>query len=722
MRCPPRSSRARSSSPRRWNGGETESALADIDAAMAARPEVLDYAMLKLRVLVQMGDRNAIEAHLLETFERFPDDTDVQRTLVAWYLENRDFDAAERVLRELAGPETGAPGGHVTVVRLIEQVRGREAALTEVDRLIEANAALPANDLFYRSLRASYRFDMGAVEEATGALRAALEAAEAERQELGEGEARAGLETQIRRVKGILARIELASGNLVGARALVEEVLAQDSADVVALQLRGAMLIEDDRPDEAIVDLRRALSQDPRNTDLILLLAEAHGRGGNRELMGERLATAVEVSGAAPRESLRYAEYLLSEGRAGAARTVLADAREANPDNVEVLVRMGQLALQQDTLGALRGVIADLERIADAAGGTAEGTEATGTEATGTEATGAEATGAEATGTAAALPGTAARAQLTEQAARAARSLRTALLLREDRREEGLAMLAEQAGSGGQDARSVLALVRARIAAGELGEARSYLDQLRAEAPEDANLRIIDAALLASEGDLEASEAMLRALLEETPSAEGPVRMLHRQLLVQGRADEAEAVLQAGLEAAPESRPLRLLAAGEAERQGDYEAAIALYDTLYEQNSSDVVVANNLASMLSTYRDDDESLERAAAVAQRLRGTDVAPFQDTYGWIAYRRGAYGEALDYLEPAARGLSDNALVQYHLGMTYHALERTEDAKAALTRALTLAGDADLEQFETARATLAEIEAGAADEAATEGGANQ
>jgi tetratricopeptide (TPR) repeat protein len=249
------------------------------------------------------------------------------------------------------------------------------------------------------------------------------------------------------------------------------------------------------------------------------------------------------------------------------------------------------------------------------------------------------------------------------------------------------------------------------MAAGEIEEARAYLDQLRAASPDDEALALIDAALTAAEGEVEASEAMLRAMLEAAPDAEGAARMLHRQLLTQGRGVDAAAVLDAAIAANPTSRALRLVKAGESERMGDYEEAIELYEVLYAENSSDVIVANNLASVLTVYRDDAESLERATAVAQRLRGTDVAPFQDTYGWIAYRRGAYAEALEYLEPAARGLPTNPLVQYHLGMTYRAVGRDAEAAEALTTALDLAEDRDLPQFETARAVLAEIEASSA-----------
>ena len=103
-------------------------------------------------------------------------------------------------------------------------------------------------------------------------------------------------------------------------------------------------------------------------------------------------------------------------------------------------------------------------------------------------------------------------------------------------------------------------------------------------------------------------------------------------------------------------------------------------------------------------RADVERVGEAAAVARRLRGTEIPAFQDTYGWIAYQQGDFDEALSYLEPAAQGLPGNALVQYHLGMTYVALDRAEDAQTQLTRALEIAGPATtLPQMERARETL-------------------
>ena len=103
-------------------------------------------------------------------------------------------------------------------------------------------------------------------------------------------------------------------------------------------------------------------------------------------------------------------------------------------------------------------------------------------------------------------------------------------------------------------------------------------------------------------------------------------------------------------------------------------------------------MANNLASLLSSYRDDPESIERAYTVARRLKGTNRPAFQDTYGWIAFRRGEVQEALEPLESAAEGLPGDPTVRYHLARVYAALNQTDKARATYETARQLLEDAN------------------------------
>ena len=622
-------------------GPDPTAALPEIERALALEPEALELHVAKLRILAQSGDSAGLGVQLKTMVERFPDNVDARSALIAWYMSEGDIDGAEAFMRQLAGDPTGPVEGHIAVIQLLQAARSTEAAQTELGRLIAANDGTANADL-YRALDATFDFEAGRRDEAIAAMETILKTATP-------GD-------QTRRIKTMLAKMLETTGNRVGARARIEEVLAEDATNVEALKMRAGWLIEEDRPGEAIVDLRAALGQAPRDATILTLMAAAHERDGSPELAGERLALAVEVSGSAPAESLRYAQFLVRQGRIQAADTVLTESRRVNPTHVGVLAMLADIALNAQDWPRAQEIAETLAQIG------------------------------------------------TPEADAATRALQAALLLGQNRTEDGLAFLEEQVGKGGDDLAAIQVILQARIRSGKPDEARTYLDGELAKRPDDPGLRLLSAGLHALMGEVSQAEALFRDLIAEDPTAELPARLLYGLLRSDGRAEEAAAVLDAALAAQPAAATLRWIQAGELEKAGDIDGAIAVYEAMYAVDSGNVIIANNLASMITTHRDDPESLARATAIARRLKGSDVPAFQDTYGWIAHRNGNHDEALTYLEPAAAGLPNDALTQFHLGMTYLALERTEDARRQLTRALELAGDSPLPQFETARQELA------------------
>ena len=616
-------------------------AMAFIDEGLALDPESRDYNTLRLQLLVQVENIAAIGTQLQRMVEFYPEDEDLTRSLIGWYLSQGDLAGAENFLRQLAGAPTDAPEGHIAVVQLLEATQGAEAAKAELDRLAAANEGTENGDL-YTTLSAVISFEAGEQDEAIATIEGVLDGAEP-------GE-------QTSRIRNILARLLIATDNQVGARAQVEQILTADPSNVDALLLRAGWAIDGDRPGDALVDLRTALGQDPRNAEILTLMAQAHERDGSAALAGERLAQAVSVSGSGVQESIRYAAFLERDNRLAAAETVLSDARTANPGQPELLARLGSLMLKQGRWTQAQGIAEEL------------------------------------------------RAIDTPEAQTAATSLQAALLLGQNQVEQSVDFLKDQVASGDADLAAIAQILQIQVQAGELEAARGYLDEVLAERDDDPALRMMDAGLAAVSGDLDRAETVYRALIEDFPQAENPVLQLYNILRATDRADEASALITTAIEAQPGGLNLLWIRASELEFAGDIEGSIAIYEDMYEVAPQSVTVANNLASLIATHRDDAESLDRAAAIARRLRDVEVPPFQDTYGWIAYRQGNYEEARAYLEPAAEGLPDDPLVQYHLGMTYVALEMPDEARAQLTRALDLAGDSPLPQFQTARDTLA------------------
>jgi tetratricopeptide (TPR) repeat protein len=459
----------------------------------------------------------------------------------------------------------------------------------------------------------------------------------------------------------------LTDGDVAGARALVEEAVELDPGQTDALKMLAAWLVEEDRADVAISRLRTVLDLAPEDPEALTLMAEAHARNGNRELARDFLSRAVEASGAAPAETIRYAGLLLEEDRALLAEELVIDALRRTPGHPELLSLLGSVYLQMEDWARAEQVERTL-RDRD-------------------------------------------MAALADQ-------LRTGILAAQGQTEAALAYLEELAATGDSaDINAQIAVVRARLATGDAAGALTYTQNLLEADPENLALKMTLAAVHSGSQQYAEAEAVYRDLVAEVPELQEAWIGLIRALTVQGRAEEAQAALEEALNVLPNAPDLLWAQASFREQLGDFEGAIALYEQLYEMLPNQPVVANNLASLISTYRDDEASLERAYRIARRLRGTDVPPFQDTYGWIAYRKGEYQEALEHLEPAAAILADDPLVQYHLGMTYLALGRQDAALDQLRRALDLAGPDDSRpQFDVARTEIASLEAEQANEAET------
>jgi len=622
-------------------------ALEAVNAALERSPRNEELNVIKIRLLAQLEDAEGTGDHLRNMVEMFPENLQFKRGMIQWFMSQNDLAGAEAFLRGEAGEDTASPEGHVQVLQLLQATQGAEAARAEVLRLQAANAGTE-NGRFYTGLLATMDFQAGDLDTAMDALRAAIEASE-------EGEQKVRLQVS-------LAEMLRAAGDTEGSQALVDTVLEADTGNVRALQMRAGRLIGEDRTGDAIVALRTALDQQPRNAQTLTLLAQAHQRDGDTNLVGERLAMAMEASGNGVAEIIRYARFLLSQDRPKVAINVLEDGNRRNPGNAEILSTLANLHLQTKSWDKARAIAETLR------GG-------------------------------------------TEQAQKIATELEARILQGENRTDESLALLQRQLSdsadaSASEQTRAIGLIVQAQIRSGKNVAARETLDTAIAENPDNNDLQLVNAALYAIEGNFDRSEAIYRDLIKKFPKSEVPVQMLVNTLIGTGRSDEARVVLETALSAVPDRPNLMWLQASFLEQDNNIDGAIAIYERLYELNSNSPVVANNLASMITTHRDDPESLARAANIARRLRGTDVPAFQDTYGWIAYRRENYEEALEYLAPAAKGLPNDPLVQYHLGMAYVGLNQIPQARKQLTKALEMAGDSPLPQFENARKTLAEL----------------
>ena len=630
--------------------GERDAALAFVDRALTVAPDNRDLHNTRLGLLAQAEDAAAVRAQIETMIERFPEDRELVGALLRFHVSQGDTAAAEAFLRQrvqtAATPEE-ADEVRAALVQFVLTTQGPEAALAEID----AQIAATGGNLTLRMMQATILFDTGARDEAIAQVTGLIEAGE-------------GTQEQIGNAKVVLAGMLVETGNPVGARRLVGEVLEADPGNGTALRLESAWLIEEDRADQAITLLRRALDEEPDDTDAMTLMASAHSRNGNHELARDFLALAYEASNAAPAETLRYARNLAADERYLAAEEALVRALRLQSGNLQLLDQLGRVYIAMEDWARAEGV-------EDAA-----------------------------------------RRQNTEAGAALAAGLRVARLTARGQTEDALSFLQDLAGSdAGQTAAAAqLAVIGTLLGEGKSAEALAAVQTALAETPDNLALLMARGAAERASGDIDAAIATYQGLTETQPQFERAWIELIRSEFAAGRIEAARATLDRALATLPDAANLLWAQASFLEQSGDADGAIEIYERLYKDLPNSPVVANNLASLISTYRTDDESLERAYAVARRLRGTEVPAMMDTYGWIAFRRGDIDEARPYLEGAAGVLTDDPLVQYHYGMLLAAAGEREAAIAQLTRALEIAGPDDKRpQFDIARTEIERLRTG-------------
>jgi tetratricopeptide (TPR) repeat protein len=624
---------------------QPDAAMAALDDLLQRLPEDQTLNQFKLQLVANAGDIEALEAQLLRMAALFPDQTQYRVTLARLYLSQDRPSDAKAQMRAMLEDSPNDADRALALIQLIAQTDGIDAAQQELETMMAA-AGSPGS---------------GFVRRLTVAL------ADLHISQNRPAEAIALLESRIPEIENVhdadplrikIAEIEVSQGNNARAKELSDAVLERDPEHTGALAVRAILQIDDYQPEDAILTLRRALSNEPQNARLLLLEARAHERNGNPTLALERLAGATRASDFDPAIAMQYANALQTRDQIPSAETVIEEASRRHPQNRDLLARLAALRLALDDPAGANAVAEQLSALDNGDG--------------------------------------------------QAQQIAAATLLREGRLDEGASLLEAMVDEAGSNGNVLANLIVTYLRQNETDRAVALLDDLIAQNPANLQAQVLRAELHLRDGDAAAAEAVLRNSVAAAPESNVGYLTLARLKLQQGDPAAAQEAVQAGLEAIPDDQPLTLLLAQLHELNGDFDEALEVYGALYEQNPDSVLLANNYSSLLAEFREDDpEAVALAQRIARRLRGSSVPHFQDTYGWIAFLNGRTEEALEVLTEAAAALPDNALVRYHLGRTEAAMGNTAAARSELEASLAI--DPNFPKAASARAALATLEAG-------------
>ena len=570
-----------------------------------------------------LQDQAGIEEVFASLIKYHPDNANFRNGLARWHLDAGRKDDAEKVLRQFVADQPDNVQAQLNLVALLKEQKGSEAAKAELLSRIGKGG----NVFDYRRELAQLTNRDGNYVEAVALMRKLITDSRDD-----------SAERTIARMQ--LAGMLVSKGDVSEAGKLVETTLTDDAKNVDALTLRAAIRISQGKNADAIEDLLAALNEAPQSGRIMGLLAEAYERNGAVTLAEEQYAKATSIEQFKPDTGLKYAQFLLRYGKLDQADRLLTEISTAEPDNREVLALLAKVKLaKQDWLGAQK-LSGSLRELATPDEGTAD-------------------------------------------------QILAAALAGEKKYDESVKVLEDvsRGTKGGTSSVAALAaLVDGYLKAGEPKKAEESLKSILSSDPNNVHAQVLLGRVYEFTKKPDEAEAAFKTAIEKNPTAAVGYAALGEFYGNNNRFEQAEKTLREGLKQHPDDNALRLLLAMSLEGSKQYDAAIVEYEAIFAADPRSVIVANNLASLLSE-RGDPTSVDRAYTIASRFADSDVPQLLDTLGWIYHLKGEYDQALLLLKKAAEKLPNTGVVQYHLALTYKEVGQTEAAIATLKRAIEL-----------------------------------
>jgi cellulose synthase operon protein C len=453
-----------------------------------------------------------------------------------------------------------------------------------------------------------------------------------------------GTATQVVPAKIMLAQFNLRQKNIDAAEKILDDVLTADQRNIDALKLRASIRVDNGQVDAAIADLREGLDAQPRSSDLMLMLATAYERRGSIDLADKQFADAMKASDFNPNVGLDYVGFLRRRGGGDRAYDVLTELGNRWPNNIQVLSALAEMKLARRDWAGAQQIAETIKRV----GNTND---------------------------------------ISDQILGAA-------LIGEHQYDASVTALQNAVAAAPSAAQPMAELVAAMVQAKQTDQAIAYLHSVLKQNSNNAQAYLLLGNIELSTNKPDQAEASFKSAISSQPKANIGYQALSSLYIRQGKVDMASDVVQTGLIQLPNDANLQLLSASILELKGNYEGAISEYEAMLKQQPGALVVINNLASLLADHRTDKASLEEAESLAVALQSSPVAQFKDTLGWVYNRQGDFKASVPLLEEASASFPGNALMHYHLGMSYMGVGQLAKASDQLKQASSQTSDSELQ----------------------------
>ena len=455
------------------------------------------------------------------------------------------------------------------------------------------------------------------------------------------------------RARTLMAELDIRKRDFDTAAGLLATVLKENSHDQKALSLRGDLALLQNKPDAAIADFRAALRDNPNSIALERQLARAHVLNKNNELAEDALKKAIEIDPKDIGTRTDYIQLLAAMGNTEELQSQLDKLIQQTPRNLAVLEALfkAQARKRDWDTAALIAERIKRERPDQAAGFYFAG--------------------------------------LIDQA--------------QGKFEDSIPELEKAVELAPNTIQPLTQLVKSYLALKRVDDASARLDKVLAANPENFVAWNLKGEIQLVRNQPDAAIPAFNKAIEVKPEWPTPYRNLASAYARKKDQKQVVGTFEKGIEDTKGAPALVMGLASLYEQSGQFDKAIKQYEQVMLAHPESNLAANNLAMLLVDNKDDAASKKRALQLIEPLKSLKNPAFLDTVGWVLYRNGNAGDAVDYLKRAIEAKAE-PLMHYHLGMVY--LQMGDKGKAREELKLATVKDAKYPGLDKARATLKKL----------------
>jgi len=625
-----------------------ETAANSMRKLVAQSPDNADALSALAMADWQLGNRANAEGELMQVLRHAPQDIQASLNLAAVKYMEKDMAGAETVMKQAAAANPKSPVPLLALGDLYRLTGKPQAAEPLYQQALQLD---PNNGTALLSLANLYsttnRLDLAeklyrrvsALPDANNKPVYAMFLFDTGKREqaIAEFERLAKEDPSDRKARTRLVEAYLAVGKLSNAEKLLNAAIQKNASDREALLQRSRLYLAARNYEGARRDVGEALHQDANSAQAHYVLARIHQAAGQPLAQRQELGEALRLNPSWLGVRLELAHLLLTTSGPKAALNVLEEVKDVAP------AQQNSLAYLIERNWALWGAgdMAEMRKQLDF--GLAQG--------------------------------------------RAPKLLVQDGMwkLKAGKTPEARRSLEEALKQDPQEVSALALLANSYIAQKDTAKAIAVAEEYAGREPKSATMQQFLGNLLMTYGKLSQARTALNASLAADPRFEPALLTMAQLDVVEGKWDAARSQLKAVLGMDSKNATARVWMGVIEEANRNYEGALKYYREALDADPNNAEALNNAAYLLVDHANQPDEALKYAQRAVELRPGKVS-YEDTLGWVLYRKGLYTVAVPHLEQAA-AQKGSVVPKYHLAMAYAKSGERTRSRTVLDAALKL-----------------------------------